>query len=396
MSEKKDGRVVITREDHAVYYGYFCDGKPVELYAASEEERNLVGNIYIARIDRIMSGTGGAFVAIDRGNNVYLPYLEKGRPLDLQGGDRILVQIVRDGSRSKLPKASRYFHLSGMYFAILDGETGIHLSRKIMDLEERERLKAFTEKLGADRFGVIVRTNAAYVPEETLREEYEALVSKYEEILLRAENGQFGTLLYEEPPQHIRFAKELPKREIEEIVTDQKDIYESLCRFCGPDYAIRYYQDEYDLKKVYRLPFHYEQALRKKIWLPSGAFLVVEETEAMTVIDVNSGGVTGERKNLDEVLCQVNLEAAREIARLLRLRNLSGIIVIDFINMKSEKRKRALLKKLEEFCAMDRRTVNVIDFTRLGLVEMTRKKVLGPISQQLAECHGSIFQGNSY
>ncbi len=383
----KEGKIVITRRNQDVFYGYFQDGEPVELYVCPENVRSNMGNIYLGRIEHIAEGLGAAFVRIGNEETVYLPLSERGIELPVKTGDPILVQIKREGTESKQPKASRNISITGITLALASGKGGVYISKKIKDPSVREELLSKVKKMDTDGFDVIIRTNAASAAEEDLLEELELLKNRFSDIIKRAKTAQFGTVLYREAPHYILLGKELPAKELSEIKTDQPDIFEELTAWYGGSRKITLYEDSYSLWNLYRFEHHFDKALSKRVWLDSGAFLIIEETEAMTVIDVNSGSVTGASSKMGNVGYQVNLEAAKEIARQIRIRNLSGIIVTDFINLNDKKKRTALLDALREACAKDRIRAVVFDYTSLGLVEMTRKKVLQPLSAQIRQCY---------
>ena len=264
----------------------------------------------------------------------------------------------------------------------------------------------------------MVRTNAEGVAEEELNKELTALTARYQALMKKAAFSEARSLLYREPPCYITLGKELPAAELNEIVTDSPEIYEELRQYYGdgcyefsggsaplPSHSknpaacqqkssngicrITLYTDAYPLEKLYRLDHFYETALQKTVWLPSGGSLVIEPTEAMVVIDVNSGSVTKKKKHADKIFYEMNREAAVEIARQLRLRNLSGIILIDFINMEKKEQRQELLAFQAEECKKDRVNCQVIDMTALGLVEMIRSKGRKPLHEQMRDARNS-------
>lgn len=389
-------KLVITAKDGFVRYGYFADGQPVELYGEPEQRTSLVGNIYAARVEKMAEGINGAFLEIDKGKKCYFPLsgkppvkLTPGHKDRLVGGDVILLQITKDAVKTKLPVGSGNVSIDGKYFVLtlVDRRSGI--SRKITNGQERKRLTEFLKPHKEDGFGVVVRTNAEGVSEEELTADIVSLKERYRELMRKAGFAEGRTLLYEEPPYYITLGKELPKEKLEEIVTDNRRIYDQLKSYYPEESSgaaankIRFYPEEYPLEKLYRMDHFYEEALQKLVWLKSGGSLVIEHTEAMTVIDVNTAGVTKKKRKGKKVFFEMNLEAAKEIARQLRLRNISGIIVIDFINMELEKEKEALLAYLDEECRKDRVRCRVAGITTLGLVEMTRDKGRKPLYEQL-------------
>lgn len=401
----EDNTFFITKKDNNIYYGYFDGDRPVELYCSPETTSGIVGNIYAARVERVAQDLGAAFLEIAPGVKCYYPLPKNGQkpvllspkhgdddsaPLKLYGGDIILVQITKDAIKNKLPAADSTISINGKYTVITLSDMRFGISKIINSSQERKRLTDIAAPFVCDSFGIIMRTNAQNVPEEELIRELNRLTRAYKELMRRAIIAPGRTLLYQEQPHYITSPMDLPKDKLSRVVTDQKEIYDEL-KFYYQIWKDRdilsiidYYDDEYPLWKLYRLETHYERALNKTVWLPSGGSLVIEPTEAMVVIDVNTSGVTKKKEKSEikeDLFLQINCEAACEIARQLRLRNLSGIIVIDFINMRYETHKKKLLACLREECAKDRIKTNVVDITALNLVEMTRQKVRKPLHE---------------
>ena len=396
--ETKKNKLVISEKEGVICYGYFQDGIPAELYCEPKEQESLLGNIYAARVERIAEGIQGAFLEIGEGQKCYYSLSEE-QPIKLSprhenklyGGDVILVQITKDAVKTKLPVCTGNISLDGKYFVFTLTEKRIGISKKIRKKEERERLDSLVKKYTDEDYGIIVRTNAAGIAEEILTEELKVLQQRYQELMRKAKIAAGKTLLYKEPPYYITLGKELPAKALDEILTDSKEIYEELQEYYKKDtsfneISVTFYEDTYSLYNLYRFAHYYEEAYGKYIWLKSGASLVIEHTEAMTVIDVNTGSVLKKKRQEDTLFYQINREAAKEIARQIRLRNISGIIMIDFINMKDEKQKEKLLLLLENECRKDRIHCNVVDMTALNLVEMTRSKVRRPLLEQITVC----------
>lgn len=421
-------KCIITERCGVVRYGYFVDGQPVELYCEPKEQKSLVGNIYAARVERVADGIGGAFLEIrdHHGQNCKCYFrlpkgwrepdspiirLSPGHKDGLCGGDIIMVQITKDAVKTKLPVAESNVSLAGKYFVLTPGDPHAGVSKKIKKREERERLSAFIARYKEENVGIVARTNAEGVREEELERELSSLLERYRALMSRASYVEGRTLLYREPPQYVTLAQELPGETLDEIVTDSPEIYEELCRYYKKESSggstlsagirenadarkqesetgglpITLYSDSYPLEKLYRFDHFYEAALQKNVWLPSGGSLVIEPTEAMVVIDVNSGSVTKKKKQAEMIYYEMNREAAAEIARQLRLRNLSGIIVVDFINMEKKEQRQQLLAFLSEQCKKDRINCQVIDMTALGLVEMIRSKGRKPLHEQMRD-----------
>ena len=421
---------VITRKDNSIYYGYYDGDTPLELYCLHEADAGLVGNIYAARVEKVAEDLGAAFLELAPGLTCYYTLPKNGRrPVllsrehkkdkrpgseDIDGiesvgikkerkpgsqssrkkgfklyaGDIILVQITKDAVKSKLPAADSTISLAGKYFVLTLSDLRTGISKKITDLEERNRLASIIKPYLSNTYGIIARTNAAGVSGEELTKELSHLAASYTELMRKASIAPGKTLLHQQEPHYITYTMDLPKDELSRIVTDQKDIYESLITYfrTWQDSDIlsllTFYEDDYPLWKLYRMETHYDRALSKTVWLPSGGSIVIEPTEAMVVIDVNTAGVIKKKQKEDDLFYQINEEAAREIGRQLRLRNLSGIIIIDFINMRYEKHRKKLMACLREVCARDRIRTHVVDITALNLVEITRQKVRKPLYEQ--------------
>lgn len=404
------GKIIISEKNGIIHYGYFQDGLPVELYCDTVKQERLVGNIYAARVERVADGIGGAFLEIGQKEKCYfrLPKngqqpvkLSPGHENKLYGGDIILVQITKDAVKTKLPVAEGNVSLTGKYFVLTLGDKRSGVSKKIRNAEERERLSAIAANYKEEEYGIVVRTNAQEIPKEELEKELIRLTATYQALMKKAVFAEARSLLYREPAAYITLAKELPESELQEILTDSPEIYEELCQYYGSDELqgkaaaqkshlghikkITLYTDDYSLEKLYRFDHFFETALQKMVWLSSGGSLVIEPTEAMVVIDVNSGSVTRKKKHNDKIFYEINKEAATEIARQLRLRNLSGIILIDFINMETREQRKDLLAFLSEECKKDRVHCQIIDMTALGLVEMIRSKRLKPLHEQMQD-----------
>lgn len=394
-------KLVIAERESCICYGYFEDGIPIELYCEPKEQQSILGNIYAARVERVAEGIHGAFLEIGEKQKCYYS-LSKEQPVKLSpghkdklyGGDIILVQITKDAVKTKLPVCTGNISLNGKYFVLTltDKRTGI--SKKIRENRERERLATLIQKHTCEEYGIVIRTNASGVSEDILIQELELLKWQYQELMRKAHIASGKTLLYKEPPHYITLGKELPEKALDEIVTDSNEIFTELKNYYkNANTVLSLYEDSYSLYNLYRFAHYYEEASGKYIWLKSGASLVIEHTEAMTVIDVNTGSVLKKKQQEDTLFYQINREAAKEIARQLRLRNISGIIMIDFINMKNEKQKENLLSLLDSECKKDRVYCKVIDMTALNLVEMTRSKVRKPLYEQISLCRMNMLKG---
>ena len=370
----------------------FEDGKPMEIRCY--DEKSMLGNIYVGRVSNLVKNINAAFVDIQKGESAYLSLEDyKGAPLKI--GDLLVVQVIREKMKTKRLAVTASISMQGEY-AVVGLQTTCGVSAKITEKNRRNELKTLLQDTlseavlrsdaqaelhsflgGMLSFGGIVRTQAEMADKETIVQEIETLTASLLAILKQAVYAPQYTCLYQNEAEYIVDAKYFLMQGDVEILTDIPDITEALP-------TVKLYEDSYSLALRFSLETVLEKALNKRAYLKSGGYLVIEPTEAMIVIDVNSGkSIKG--KQAEEQFFKINMEAAKEIARQLRLRNLSGIILIDFISMKEEEHNRALLQSLAGFAATDPVRVNVVDMTRLGLVEITRQKCKKPLYEVFAE-----------
>ncbi len=308
----------------------------------------------------------------------------------LRPGDEIIVQVARAAVKSKAPVLTSCLTFTGRFCVLTVGRNRLSFSGKIKDgawkRQMAEQIKPYMEP----SFGLIVRTNAREAEPAIILAELERLKKQYHRV---TEAGRFRTcysLLYSDIPAYAARLRDTYSAAMEEILTDDREIFDSLQTYLDTEglsgrIRLRLYEDPLvSLPKLYSIEKNIHEALQKKVWLKSGGYLVIEPTEAMTVIDVNTGKYSG-KKIMRETIRAINLEAAKEAARQIRLRNLSGIILIDFINMEREEDKAELMERLTEYCAEDPIKTAVVDMTRLGLAEITRKKVRRPLHEQVRE-----------
>ena len=396
-------KLVITSKEDIIYYGYFRDGKAVELYCEKRLSDSLLGNIYVARVEKVAEGIRGAFLELTQDQKAYYNISYSDHPIkftpkhenELRGGDLILVQVRKDAVKTKLPVVDGNVRIAGKYFVLTLGRKGLSLSKKIRDTEERKRLESITKDYIKDKapleYGIVIRTNAAGVNREDLLSELEDLMERCSRLLRKAEIAPGKSLIEKEAPYYIQIGRELRFNELDEILTDDPVILDELRDYYDGKIGekIHFYEDDYPLYLLYRFEHYYKNALNKMVPLKSGGSIIIEPTEAMVVIDVNSGAVLKGKKQAMTIFETMNQEAAAEIACQLRLRNLSGIILIDFINMKDAASRENVMECLKKECESDRIPLRVIDYTGLGLVEMTRSKVRKTLKEQWDECHKS-------
>lgn len=386
--------MLITRMEGRIVTALFEDSRAIQM-DMEEEGASSLGNIYVGKVKNIAKNINSAFVEFgDRqmayyslSDNPVHNFAMQGRQGSLKPGDDIIIQISRDAVKTKDPVATANLSFTGRYCVLTCQKSQITFSSKINSQPWKEmilqRLKPYKEK----EWGVIVRTNAWDAPPERIIEELQLLKSQFQGVMEAGAHRTSGSLLFQTALPYIGRLRDTYSQNMEEILTDDPEIYgqikEYLSVYQREDLEkLRLYSDPMvSLGKVYQLEKAMEEALSRHVWLRSGGYLVIDPTESMTVIDVNTGKYTG-RKNLHDTIMKINLEAAGEISRQLRLRNLSGIIVVDFIDMESEEDKRLLLKTLSAYCLADPVKTTVVDITKLNLVEITRKKIRRPLYEQ--------------
>ena len=376
------------------------DGRAIEIHADSRTDELKLGDICIGRVERVAANTGACFVEVARGIKGYLPlddlaaprYTRKGSSPKVQQGDELIVQVSREAFGTKGMSLTTKLQLSGRYLLLEMSGTGLGISRKIQ--EERRRalrehlfseqtLEEMRQQLGS--CGVIVRTNAEHAPDEDIRKELQNLTGAMHQLLLTAPYRPAYTVLLRQPDRWLKRIESVQAEKLEEILTDDRNLYEALEDYLPPylKEKLRFYQDPMiSMHNVFSLTRELSRALCRKVNMKSGANLVIEQTEALVSIDVNSAhSINGRDK--EKAVLKVNMEAAEECARQIRLRNLSGMILVDFINMEEKESYDQLMRHLAQSTAQDPMQVKVEDLTALGLVEMTRKKVEVPLFRQL-------------
>ena len=368
----------------------------MEISCDIEEERSLIGNIYVGKVKNIVKNIDAAFVEIKKGVLCFLPLSEAEGAIfttnkeheKLVVGDELLVQVLKDGVKSKAPVVSTNLNFTGRYFVLTTkrkDELGI--SNKLGE-EDRKRLQAYAAGKDDDAFGMIIRTNAKNATEDELNAEYEYLKEVHNKVVNFGVHKTVFSLLMQDEAPYIKQLRNIRQDELDEIITDDKNIYDEAYEFLaahqpGDLDKLRLYDDpSYSLWNLYGLETLLDDATRTRVWLKSGGYLVIEPTEALTVIDVNTGKYEG-NKNAEATFLKINQEAAFETAKQLRLRNISGIVIIDFIDMKTEADKLEVLSTLNHALKRDPVKATLVDMTKLNLAEVTRKKVKRSLREQL-------------
>ncbi|MGV9264436.1 Rne/Rng family ribonuclease [Kitasatospora sp. NPDC003701] len=402
-------RVMVVRQNgQRTQIGVLEDGVLVEHYVNKEQATSYVGNVYLGKVQNVLPSMEAAFVDIGKGRNAVLYAGEvnfgslggHGGPRRiesvLKSGQSVLVQVSKDPIGHKGARLTSQISLPGRYLVYVPEGSMTGISRKLPE-NERARLKQILKKIVPDDAGVIVRTAAEGASEEELTRDVQRLQQQWEEIQKKAATGNAPALLYGEPDMTVRVVRDIFNEDFTKVIVSGTEAWNTIHDYVSnvaPDLAERLqrWTSEVDVFATYRIDEQLMKALDRKVWLPSGGSLVIDRTEAMVVIDVNTGKFVGQGGNLEETVTRNNIEAAEEIVRQLRLRDLGGIIVIDFIDMVLESNRDLVLRRLLECLGRDRTKHQVAEVTSLGLVQMTRKRVgqglLESFSEPCVHCNG--------
>lgn len=392
--ESVDRQMIVRQKGGRIQIGVLEDGVLVEHYVARNQDASLIGNVYLGRVQNVLPSMEAAFVDIGRGRNAVLysgevdwdaaaENGEKNQPrrieLALKPGDKVLVQVTKDPVGHKGARLTSQVSLPGRYLVYVPNGSMNGISRKLPDTE-RARLKKILKAVLPENVGVIVRTAAEGATEEQLTLDVNRLTAQWADISASLEKVQAPALLHSEPDLLVKIVRDVFNEDFQKMIIAGDDARRTIEKYLGavaPDLLERVeaYEGERDAFDEYRISEQIEKALDRKVWLPSGGSLVIDRTEAMTVVDVNTGKFVGSGGNLEETVTKNNLEAAEEIVRQLRLRDIGGIIVVDFIDMVLESNRDLVLRRLVECLSRDRTKHQVAEVTSLGLVQMTRKKL---------------------
>jgi len=384
------------------------DGDLVEFSVEYPDEQRRAGNIYRGRVENVLPGMQAAFIDIGEEKNAFL-YIDDVLPAKandsevaerpknvsitdlLHPGQELIVQMIKEPMGTKGARVVTQITIAGRYLVLIPNVDYIGISRKIQDEHERERLKSIVSKFKSPDVGLIVRTVAEEVEAAELQNDYEFLISVWKKILKKGKKGPCPALLYRDHDLLYRILRDYLSKDVSSLLIDDPDAYAKaleLVKILAPSLKnrIQLYQGEQPIFELYNIENQLLKALKRKVWLDCGAYLIFDQTEALTVVDVNTGKFTG-TTSLEDTVFQTNLMAASEIARQIRLRNLAGIIIIDFIDMVSDEERAQIIAKLEEEFKRDKIKVNILGFTSLGLLELTRKKVKQSLREILqTEC----------
>lgn len=369
--------VIITKIADQLISMLALDHVPVEFQCVQESREVEIGNIYLGVVKNIVKNIHGAFVEFDKDEIGFLSM----RKRQYKIGDEVLVQVKKEATIEKRPMLSEQIELTGKYLVLTSDKSSIGISNKIHQTERKNELKEMMKAFVTPEYGFIVRTEAMKASEEEIKEEAKILSGRYEELINKRQYrmapqmvatnyNKLSVLTYDKKPELI-----------DQIVTDQEDIFEGL-REKGYETVLCSYEAG-DINRRYRIKHYLLEVFKRKLFMKSGGFLYIEQTEAMAVIDVNTGKSIG-KKDKEAHIKKINLEAAKEVARQIRLRNLSGIIMVDFIDMKSKEDEKELLQVMQHYLDHDSKKAVAVDITKLGIMEITRKKEKNPIFRQIS------------
>jgi ribonuclease G len=395
-----DRKILINALTKEVRIAVLENGELAEFYVERKQNKSIVGNIYKAKVVKIVPAIQAAFVEIGEERRAFLyvkdaissdffdeeeflrePVNPEIPPVEelLSEGQEILVQVSKEPIGTKGPRVTTNLTIPGHYLVLIPTVDKVGISRRILEQEERERLKNLAEEIKPKGCGLIVRTAAAGALKEELERDLDYLLKVWNGILKKAKRKPPPACLYRDLDLTPKALRDLLTNEVSEVLIDSKEEYRralSFVRAFIPEFSekIKFYDDKMPIFEKFQIEKAIRKALSRKVYLPGGGYIVIDETEALVSIDVNSGKFK-KTASLEETALEINLKAAKEIARQLRLRDIGGIIVIDFIDLKKEEHKKLLLETLESELQKDRAKSKIVSMSDLGLVEMTRKRV---------------------
>jgi ribonuclease E len=402
VKRRTDKRMVITEIDERDQIAVLEGRDLVEHYITRSGARSMVGNIYVGRVQNVLPGMEAAFIDIGRGRNGVLYAGEVNYDEEVEGGgkhqrieealksgQRVLVQVTKDPLGGKGARLTAQVSLPGRFLVFVPNQQVFGISRRLPDAE-RARLRDILKPIRPEGSGVIARTAAEGATAEDLEADLKRLEREWTEVEKRAKKAKPASSVYEEPELTVRVVRDVfTEGEFEEVVTDSKVVYDKVSAYLqdvAPELVekVRLHEGSLSVMEEYHVAEQIRKALDRKVWLPSGGYIIIDRTEAMTVIDVNTGKHTG-KSNLEETVTQTNMEAAEEVARQLRLRDIGGMIIIDFIDMLLERNRGKVIRAIKSALASDRTRSQVFDISPLGLLEVTRKKVSAGLVESFSE-----------
>jgi len=446
--------LVVNSAPHETRVALLENGTIVEVFIEREDETSIAGNIYKGRVQRVLPGMQAAFVDIgfDQAAFIYVDdvldtashkmYQKFEQDTDVETdtesddddaaqegleenhaswkasfnqeasiedllteGQEILVQVAKSSIGTKGPRVTTHISLAGRYMVLMPTVDHIGISKRIEEDAERTRLKDLLLSIRKNKCGYIFRTQAQGIDEDTIKKEMDFLTKTWEDILAKSKTTSATSLVYKDLTVTFRAVRDLLANEADKLIIDSKDEYNNVQNFLKklmPDVklSVELYQGRESIFDAYNIEGDVARALKKKVWLKSGGYIVIDQTEALVAIDINTGRYVG-KHSFDETILKTNLEAVKEIAYQIRLRNIGGIIIIDFIDMKREQHKRKVMSHLNEAMKKDKSQTNVLPLTELGLVQMTRKRIRRNLTRTLCSpcfyCNGDghLLSGKS-
>jgi ribonuclease G len=417
-------KIVINVADHETRVALLEDGNIAELFIERGDASDIAGNIYKGKVQRVLPGMQAAFVdiglkqaafiyvsdviggnyspfedflnndsTIEEGNpyNSYISSIRRDRHIEelITEGQEMMVQAAKAPMGSKGARLTTHISLPGRFLVLMPASEHIGISRRIEDDTERNRLKAPVESIRENNFGYIVRTAAEGIQEEKLKYEMGFLNNLWESIQQKYQTAPAPYLLHKEVTVSLRAVRDLLLHEAEKLIIDSRSGYNSILKFLDefmPSLkdSVEFYEGLEPIFDSFNLEADISRALKKKVWLKSGGYIVIEHTEALVAIDVNTGRYVG-KYNLEETILKTNLEAVKEIAYQIRLRDIGGIIIIDFIDMEKKSNQEKVFNTLKEALKKDRSKTHVLPISELGLIQMTRKRIRKPLTRMLCE-----------
>lgn len=388
--------LVITELGSTLVAAGYQEGNPLWFECRRKDEVSILGNIYVGKVINIVKNIQAAFVQIQDGIVCYYSLKENPEPIyikksggsELVQGDEILVQVEKEALKTKDPVVSSNLNIPGKYMAITTGNQKLGISSKISS-EKKQELKDFFGKFDLQGNGIVIRTNAVTASHQVLLQEFNFLMERLQKMKETAVHRTAFSLLYRADSFYLQRLRNMYEGELHKIITDVKSVYteieEYLSKYQPADRErLNFYEDNIlSLSALYNITRDLERTLQRQVWMKSGAYLVIEPTEACTVIDVNTGKCDSKRKDRQKTFLKINLEAAKEVANQIRLRNLSGIILVDFIDLEKEEDRNQLMHELRELLRKDAVPTNLVDMTKLQIAEITRKKQKKPLHEQI-------------
>uniref|UniRef100_A0A7C6EDB9 Rne/Rng family ribonuclease n=1 Tax=candidate division WOR-3 bacterium TaxID=2052148 RepID=A0A7C6EDB9_UNCW3 len=396
-SDERETRVALLEEDRLV-----------EFHIEQAEKKSLVGRIYKGKVQNVVNGLRGAFVNLGLKKNGFLPLVEipeyeifepeleiepiskrRGKKIAITEGQEILCQIVKEPFNEKGARLTSFVSLPGRYLVYFPNADRIGISRRIREGRHRHRLREIARKIRKPNVGLIIRTAAETAQEEDLRNEYNNLEKKWLQIKQKSEEVTAPALLYDEPSIAVKLVRDLVTPDTKNLYVDNPQVYKEIISYLettAPNLCqkVHLYQGSVPIMEHFKIEAQLQQALERKVWLKSGGFITIDQTEALVAIDVNTGR-SAKEEDPERLILSTNLEAASEIARQIRLRDLSGLIIIDFIDMQDPKNTERVITELKLCLENDRAKADFSRMSRFGLLEMTRERIRPGLIYTLCE-----------